>query len=47
MAAGFHGVRVRAGWKPLARIGGRRLPRQLEVPYPPLIGNGLMACGQA
>jgi SAM-dependent methyltransferase len=47
IAAGFHAVRVRAGWKPLARIGGRRLPRQLEVPYPPFIGNGLMACGQA
>jgi SAM-dependent methyltransferase len=46
-AAGFAGVRVRAGWKPLARAGGRRLPVRVEVPYPPLVGNGLLACGRA
>lgn len=47
MAAGFRDVRVRAGWKPLLRLGGRRLPLRLAVPYPPLIGNGLMARGRA
>ena len=46
-AAGFGAVRVRTGWKPLARVGGRRLPVRLEVPYPPLIGNGLLASGRA
>ena len=45
--AGFGAVRVRAGWKPLLRAGGRRLPVRLEVPYPPLIGNGLLASGRA
>lgn len=45
--AGFRAVRVRAGWKPLLRLGGRRLPLRLAVPYPPLIGNGLMASGRA
>lgn len=46
-AAGFEAVRVRAGWKPLARAGGRRVPVRLEVPYPPLVGNGLLATGRA
>ncbi len=45
--AGFREVRVRAGWKPLARLGGRRLPVRLDLPYPPLVGNGLMASGRA
>ncbi len=45
--AGFTQVRLRTGWKPIARVGGRRLPVRLEVPYPPLIGNGIMACGRA
>lgn len=45
--AGFVHVRVRAGWKPVVRLGGRRLARQIVVPYPPLIGNGIMACGRA
>lgn len=46
--AGFGPVRVASGFKPMARIGGRRLPRSLALPYPPLIGNGLLAaawCG--
>lgn len=38
---------LRTGWKPIARISGRRLPVRLEVPYPPLVGNGIMACGRA
>lgn len=44
---GFRGVRVRAGWKPVARLGGRRLPVRVVIPYPPLIGNGLLATGRA
>jgi SAM-dependent methyltransferase len=47
-AAGFARVRVVSGFKPLARIGGRRLPVTMAVPYPPLVGNGLLAaawCG--
>lgn len=46
-AAGFAGVRLRTGWKPVARVGGRRLPLRVELPYPPLVGNGIMACGRA
>jgi SAM-dependent methyltransferase len=45
--AGFTAVRLRTGWKPVARVGGRRLPLRVEVPYPPLVGNGIMACGRA
>lgn len=45
--AGFGSVRVRTGWKPVARIGGRRLPVRVEIPYPPLVGNGLLASGRA
>lgn len=42
-ALGFARVRVRTGFKPLVRIGGRRLPVRLAVPYPPLVGNGVVA----
>jgi len=45
--AGFDRIRIRTGWKPLARVGGRRLARAVAIPYPPLIGNGIMASGQA
>jgi hypothetical protein len=45
--AGFDRIAVRTGWKPLVRFGGRRLPRTVEVPYPPMIGNGIMASGRA
>ena len=44
-AAGFARVRVASGFKPLLRLGGRRLPVRLEVPYPPLVGNGLIGVG--
>lgn len=43
--AGFARVKVRTGFKPIARLGGRRLPVQLALPYPPLIGNGVVAFG--
>ena len=44
-SAGFATVRVRAGYKPAARIGGRHLPVQIAVPYPPQIGNTVAAFG--
>ncbi len=43
--AGFVNVRVRAGYKPAARIGGNRLPVQIAIPYPPRIGNTIAAFG--
>jgi hypothetical protein len=46
-AAGFAQIRIRTGWKPVVRVGGRRMPVQFEVPYPPLVGNGIMASGRA
>jgi SAM-dependent methyltransferase len=44
-AAGFTRSRVAAGFKPIMRLGGRRLPLRLTLPYPPLVGNGLLAAG--
>ncbi len=45
--AGFDQIQVRTGWKPAVRLGGRRFGARVEVPYPPLIGNGIMASGRA
>jgi SAM-dependent methyltransferase len=45
-AAGFAEARVATGFKPLLRLGGRRLPMRLALPYPPLIGNGLLAAAR-
>lgn len=42
---GFARVRVRTGFKPMLRVGGRRLPFHLAIPYPPLVGNGIVAFG--
>jgi SAM-dependent methyltransferase len=42
---GFARVRVRTGFKPMVRVGGRRLPVSVPLPYPPLIGNGIVAFG--
>jgi ubiquinone/menaquinone biosynthesis C-methylase UbiE len=42
---GYRHVRIRTGFKPIIRIGGRRLPIQATIPYPPLIGNGIVAFG--
>jgi SAM-dependent methyltransferase len=44
--AGFNHPRVVAGFKPLARLGGRRLPFRFSLPYPPLVGNGLLAAAR-
>lgn len=43
--AGFDRVRVRTGFKPMLRVGGRRLPISIAIPYPPLVGNGIVAFG--
>lgn len=42
---GFARVRVRTGFKPVVRVGGRRMPFRLALPYPPLVGNGVVAFG--
>jgi SAM-dependent methyltransferase len=42
---GFASVRVRTGYKPAARFGGRRLPFHVAVPYPPRVGNTIAAFG--
>lgn len=44
-AAGFDEVRWRAGLKPAAWLSSRQLRLRLPVPYPPVIGNGLLATG--
>jgi hypothetical protein len=41
--AGFSQVRWRTGIKPAYRRSVRRLGLSLALPYPPVIGNGLMA----
>ncbi len=45
-AAGFGGIRLRTGLKPIFLFAPRRLPLKLSLPYPPLIGNGLVAVGR-
>ena len=42
---GFMHVRVCTGFKPMLRLGGKRLPFHLSLPFPPLIGNGVVAFG--
>ena len=42
---GFDRVRVRTGFKPMLRVGGKRLPLRMSLPYPPLVGNGIVAFG--
>lgn len=44
-AVGFARVRIRTGFKPMLRRGGKRLPFRLSLPFPPLIGNGVVAFG--
>lgn len=43
LEAGFRRVRVRTGVKPALSRSIRRLGWRLNLPYPPLIGNGIMA----
>jgi hypothetical protein len=42
---GYRDVRIRTGFKPVFRVGGKRLPIRAAIPYPPLIGNGIVAFG--
>jgi SAM-dependent methyltransferase len=42
---GYRHVRIRTGFKPILRFGGKRLPVQAAIPYPPLVGNGIVAFG--
>lgn len=44
-AAGFVRVRWHSGVKPARWLSSRRLRMRLAIPYPPLIGNGLLATG--
>lgn len=44
-AIGFEAVRVRTGLKPMRWLPPHRNP--IAVPYPPLIGNGMVAVGRA
>jgi SAM-dependent methyltransferase len=41
--AGFTRVRWRTGVKPAFWLSSRRLRLRLAIPYPPLVGNGLLA----
>lgn len=43
--AGFADVRVRTGVKPALWLSSRRLRLRLPIPYPPLVGNGMLATG--
>jgi SAM-dependent methyltransferase len=44
-AAGFARVRWRTGVKPAFWLSSRKLRLRLPLPYPPLVGNGLLAVG--
>jgi 2-polyprenyl-3-methyl-5-hydroxy-6-metoxy-1,4-benzoquinol methylase len=44
-AAGFARVRWHTGVKPAWWLSSRRLRLRLPIPYPPLVGNGLLATG--
>lgn len=41
--AGFHQPRIKTGFKPIRWLPPHRNP--LAIPYPPLIGNGMVATG--
>lgn len=43
--AGFRNVHWRTGIKPMRWLSSRRLRMRLALPYPPAIGNGLLAVG--
>ena len=42
---GFARTHLRTGFKPMLRLGGRRVPFHAVIPYPPLVGNGIVAFG--
>ncbi len=41
-AAGFERIHLRTGLKPIFVFAPRRLPFKVTLPYPPLIGNGIV-----
>jgi hypothetical protein len=43
--AGFGRVRWHTGVKPARWLSSRRVRMRLPLPYPPLVGNGLLAVG--
>jgi 2-polyprenyl-3-methyl-5-hydroxy-6-metoxy-1,4-benzoquinol methylase len=43
--AGFGDIHWRTGIKPARWLSSRRLALRLALPYPPLVGNGLLATG--
>jgi SAM-dependent methyltransferase len=43
---GFEQIRRRTGIKPIHWLSSRRLRMRLALPYPPLVGNGLVAVGK-
>jgi len=45
-AAGFGRINWRTGIKPMHWLSSRRLRMRLALPYPPLVGNGLLAVGR-
>jgi 2-polyprenyl-3-methyl-5-hydroxy-6-metoxy-1,4-benzoquinol methylase len=45
ISAGYKEVRWRTGVKPALWLSSRKLRMRLPIPYPPLVGNGLLATG--
>ena len=45
-SAGFVRIHWRTGIKPMHWLSSRRLRMRLALPYPPLVGNGLLAVGR-
>jgi SAM-dependent methyltransferase len=45
-SVGFERVRWKTGLKPAWTLSSRKLKMRLHVPYPPVIGNGIVAAGQ-
>lgn len=45
VSAGFGDVRYHTGIKPAVWLSSRKLRMRLSVPYPPFVGNGLLATG--
>lgn len=41
-AAGFDRIRLKTGLKPIFVFAPKRLPFKVSLPYPPLIGNGIV-----
>lgn len=44
-SAGFTNIQWRTGIKPMLWLSSKKLRMRLSVPYPPMIGNGLLVTG--